>query len=337
MPTDYTGSPTAAQAPSPAPDPDNFPIVRIPIDTEAANVSSVNQEFKTLADHVAWLKQPRAFGSAWIQAIKVFRNAILQRRWGIDHMGFPGGKLQAWQEDWANVGFVTVSAAGGPTNWAGPWQYYIQAAAVAGSIQAMSADADGGGNALSPRSCWLRFSGGISGGANNNVLLVEHRLGATRFDPTNCMVMEWEQSGANSIGAHNSGGIATATQAGMTGALTSFFGVGFVFRSGTDTNWQACHRALAAGAPTFVDTGVAIGSGIVRMRIEVYGASTADDGNARVIWYINGAIVANVAVDIGKGGAIPFFRQFTNGSSLYQTGVGHVAFRANLAAGDVFI
>jgi hypothetical protein len=55
MATDYTGNPTATQAPASAPGPGVAPIVRIPADGDASNAASITQEIKALADYVAWL------------------------------------------------------------------------------------------------------------------------------------------------------------------------------------------------------------------------------------------------------------------------------------------
>jgi hypothetical protein len=50
----YTGVPTAAQSPSPAPSADGAPILSLPSDGDAANAASIAQAFKALADFSAW-------------------------------------------------------------------------------------------------------------------------------------------------------------------------------------------------------------------------------------------------------------------------------------------
>jgi len=54
MPSDYTSSPSATQAPSPTPAQDALPIARLPVDGEAANVASITQIVKMLADGLGW-------------------------------------------------------------------------------------------------------------------------------------------------------------------------------------------------------------------------------------------------------------------------------------------
>lgn len=55
MSSDFTGNPTAAEPPSPAPGPGVAPIVRKPSDGDPLNAASVSQDFQTLADFEAWL------------------------------------------------------------------------------------------------------------------------------------------------------------------------------------------------------------------------------------------------------------------------------------------
>lgn len=54
MSSNYTGDPTAAQAPSPPPGRDIEPVTTLPTDGDAGNAASVMQAFKVLADFVAW-------------------------------------------------------------------------------------------------------------------------------------------------------------------------------------------------------------------------------------------------------------------------------------------
>lgn len=62
MPTDYTGDKTATEAPAAPPALGVAPITRIPNDGEAANVASILQEIKVLADYVAFLTDRPAWG-----------------------------------------------------------------------------------------------------------------------------------------------------------------------------------------------------------------------------------------------------------------------------------
>ncbi len=57
MSTNYTGNPTATQAPGPTPAPGNYPIVVIPVDGDALNSASIAQALKENADFIAYLQQ----------------------------------------------------------------------------------------------------------------------------------------------------------------------------------------------------------------------------------------------------------------------------------------
>ena len=55
MPSTYTGNPTAAQSPSPAPNPTNPIILNLPTDGDDLNVSSILQALKAVGDWIMWL------------------------------------------------------------------------------------------------------------------------------------------------------------------------------------------------------------------------------------------------------------------------------------------
>ena len=56
MPSNYTGVPTAAEAPAAAPGYGVDVMLALPIDAEPANASSTEQPFKALADWAAWAR-----------------------------------------------------------------------------------------------------------------------------------------------------------------------------------------------------------------------------------------------------------------------------------------
>jgi hypothetical protein len=55
MSTDYTGDPTATQAPAAAPAVNQSLIVRLPVDGESATSASIYQAHKSAADYITWL------------------------------------------------------------------------------------------------------------------------------------------------------------------------------------------------------------------------------------------------------------------------------------------
>ncbi len=64
MSTNFTGLPTTAESPSPAPSPGVAPIVSLPDDGDALNVASVNQIHRALANNVAALQLAAPYASS---------------------------------------------------------------------------------------------------------------------------------------------------------------------------------------------------------------------------------------------------------------------------------
>lgn len=100
MASNYTGVATATQAPSGPPIPGGDPIASIPADGDPRNAASIAQMVKVAMDWVSWLTKPRARTGIWAEAVMRFRSALLHTRFGIDHLGLPGGRIQQWNEMW---------------------------------------------------------------------------------------------------------------------------------------------------------------------------------------------------------------------------------------------
>lgn len=90
MASDYTGNPSAAQSPSPAPGPGIIQTVRLPADGDALNAASVAQAWKTLVDRQAFDAYPGrvcSFRERWDIAAATLTNANtgviadLAKRW----------------------------------------------------------------------------------------------------------------------------------------------------------------------------------------------------------------------------------------------------------------
>lgn len=64
MSTQYTGNPTATQAPGPTPGNGNYPIVVLPADGDDLDAASVEQAWKESADFIAFLQQKMSFFTA---------------------------------------------------------------------------------------------------------------------------------------------------------------------------------------------------------------------------------------------------------------------------------
>lgn len=55
MPTNFSGNPTAAESPSPAPSEGGIPIASLPVDADAFNSASVYQMVKVAMDWIAFI------------------------------------------------------------------------------------------------------------------------------------------------------------------------------------------------------------------------------------------------------------------------------------------
>lgn len=356
MPTDYTGDPAATQSPSGPPIPETAPVVRMPNDGEAANVASIYQELKALADHAAWLFKARAQAAAgaaasnWGKHIMAFRNAKLQKRWGIDHMGFPHGQLIGFDENWDDANMATEPQNdNGNQIWVGPWRTrYTGKTAVGGIFQAFAASGTTG-QALTSR----LYMEVLNGGATTVMTHIERATSpiavATGGDVG--FSLSWDSAlriagissgvaGTEASGGILAGGTMLSTNNNMATAAPA--GLAIIARGGVDNTWKAYSKP-AGGSATYTDTGVSCTSPDVRrrFRIEYVCSGVSDDSTARANFYIDGNWVAGVAIDLTNGGSTlgisPFVRLWTQGSTSLGWSTGPMRFRANTWAGDVFI
>ncbi len=260
-----------------------------------------------------------------------------------DQRGLPMGRVLQIHEPWLDVGFDTKNAIANGA-WKGPWSYSIDGAA-AGSIGINTA----GGRSLSvrfPRSPALLLSTPGSGVTRSSVHVEcsPGGKGPVVVDADTAIGMQWETVifDDNAAATEFSMGIAVATQVGVTGDFVpqALGGAAFV-RNASDSHWQV-YTNPNGGTPTVTATTVTPSTTANdRMRIEIVGANESTDGFARARFYINGAVVKDIAVDLtgGSGGsvftAIPFFRASAT-NLLNRLGIGQVDFVSNLSAGDVY-
>jgi hypothetical protein len=333
MSSNYVGAPTATQAPSARPGSQLLPTVVLPADGDNANAASIAQGFKVLADFVAHGIQPRGFAGDLVPLIQ-YKNALLQTRFGIDHYGFPGGKLLQWKEDWSDQGLVVHTGAGAGT-WAGKWAYSLT----------------GAGNALSVS--WPSLAAGCMDGwsmsANlaiastiANVVGIEtgpfclNRNGHSIIYQTELMVDVTAPLAEVEIFF----GLGAETIQGVTGAFNGH-GWGFLHQPG-DTFWKCWVRAIGAGVATTFTTTVPISSlARRRFRCDYSSAASSDDSVERVWFYIDGLAVTSIPVTLGDGTAYlrPFARTFRSANGVPTTLQAHFGVTdviANLWTGDVF-
>jgi hypothetical protein len=329
--TNYLGVPTATQAPSAAPGVQNFPTVVLPADGDAANAASVAQAFRVLADYVAFLVQPRAPANTQTPIVQ-YKNGQLQSRFVIDHMGFPVGKFIAWQEDWSDVGFVNLTATAA-VNWAGRWRASISGAGggtIGVSIPSVSpAYMDG-------YSRFLLLSVHPTSGTNEagveTTEIAKNLSGQSISFATDFQARE-TAGFANSEIFFGVGGVS------FHGAAGGYNGPGFGFHKIVgNANWFAWTRTLG-GTVVQDDTGVVAASLTRRrFRCEYAGPAAGDGGVERALFYIDGALVANLTPTLGSDTltlrAFCRLARLSTGAGQFEVMFGTTDFRANTWPGD---
>lgn len=362
----YTGDPTAAQAPGGVPQADSAPVVNVVVDGTADNSLSIMQQLRALADWGAWAAAPRAAAalgsllSNWAKPVLHYRNALGYRRFGIDHQGFPGGQIIQWDENWDSPSPVVSANSTAPYD--NRWGYGQVANSGIFTFGPLAATRVGSGNPYPSSRVYMEVP--TVGGPSFTINSLQRSLAPVVIESGGAtgITMHWDsachilgvQDGTNAgqcamgMATPNSVTGASTLTFGTTGGLTPV-GVAFVGGQGTgvasgtgqsNTTWKAY---LNNGTTRqLLDTGVDCSTAEVRRRfkIEVYGSAVADDATGRVLFWIDGNLVQNVAFDLTNGGngvqLCPFFRQWGEGQS-FGVNIGPVRFRANLWPGDVFI
>lgn len=340
MPSNYTGDPTATQAPSPPPDPAVFPIVALPVDADPPNGSTFEQAYKVLADFIAWLMAPFAKASQWAVGIMTFRTAALHTRFLVDHLGLPGGRIIDWREWWPSVKLRGGGAlsdtyfddAGNLPGWyarivnpGGPTILMSMKPAdntIVGRHRYVQMNVYGaGGSGLIWREPPCEFQAG-------NHVVWEHDLELEDSTNTNKVY-------SIGIGVDDAAGVPAASQTGGTEASK----IRFFYDPGSGPNWMCETRSGGTGAAPF-DSGIAADDNFHRFRIEWHGENVADDAARAVRMYIDGALVftettmANLPLNKQATPVITVEASGAGGSAASMF-VGPVHFAANLWDSDV--
>ncbi len=114
MATNYSGSGTATQAPSPTPGGGNVPIVSLPADADGGTWANAYQAYKALADYHAAVAQLTTYTlpttSTDAPQLRI-KDAAGNIRFLVDHNGFPMGRRSEFREEWIyNIGTVAATA-----------------------------------------------------------------------------------------------------------------------------------------------------------------------------------------------------------------------------------
>lgn len=325
----YTGDPTATEAPSAPPTPGVAPIVDLPADGDPTNAATFVQGYKVAVDFIAWLMKPRATLGSWTEEITAFRNARLQRRGGYDHMGHRGGQLHEWDEDWTDTVLAPKTAVSSGA-WGRQWNFQLGCTpgALAGGGISTSGPNFSGPHIVGPRSAIVTLNP-FPTAASTAWCLIESALGFVPIDDNSSIALQWQgmPGGSSAFVGFSSPLITLSTQLPFT------YGAALGFRVG-DTTWHVMTNT-GGGASVFTDTGISTGTGS-RFRLEYVGANTSDDSIARVNAYVDG-VRTTVAVTLGEGVTGVFLRGWNATNVTSPGSIGIVKYRSSLVAGDVFI
>jgi hypothetical protein len=318
--SNYTGNQGATQAPSGPPTPDGNPVALLPATGDPRNAASVAQMVKVGMDWIAWLMKPRPIASQWAQAIMRYRSAAGHQRFGVDHLGFPMGRIQSWRENW----FSSLEIAGGNPSVAtaisdGGWRFggLRTAGGSSGVGTTVPLSTGPGGRTLS-----------IEVSDNGGDYSYAQRSEAARFQTDLSLAMEWDVT-LTSLANYGIGmgfNFISTFLAGGHGPIAQFYNL-----AGSG-NWR-CHTDDGTTLDD-QDSGVAVSTNRTRFRIEYHGASVDDAGTERVLFFINGVLRQNMTARMPSGDASPYARPFlgmvNTGGSGGHINVGPMSFGANL-------
>jgi hypothetical protein len=317
--SNYTGNQGSTQAPSGPPTPAGNPIVSLPADGDSLNAASVAQGFKVGMDWIAWLTKPRAIASAWAQAIKIFRSGPGHQRFGIDHLGYPAGRLNHWREAWPTNASpsIAMGGTGGLLDAAG-WGWESNAVAGIPYVSVHSPDTN-----WSQRYVEMQSGNGLG----DNLTL--YRYDSARFTADALIALEWDLDLTDPSGnVENFMGFNGHEPTHANSARAQFHW------PATGTNWLCeTHDGTTLSS---IDSGVAATAGWHRYRIEYHGANVDDAGVERVVFFIDGVLVANKtnnmpsAVTPDPNARVCFAQRQTTAAALaFRQRIGNVLFTSN--------
>ena len=194
MPTTFTGDANASPiAPDDGLEPEATIDLELPLDGEAAAVASLQQAFRTIANHLTRLYRPQAKASDWAEPIQAWRTALGDRHFVIDHFGLPAGKVSHSREDFLINAYVPRGSPATPSDWHAVvtlaqgmpswWLWHNTSGVTNGpfSFAPTPATADHpGGRVLSL----------VPGAAATSCVL--RRFSTARFAPSIVVAMEWD-------------------------------------------------------------------------------------------------------------------------------------------------
>lgn len=313
MSTNYTGNPTAIEAPAAAPGPNVAVIIVLPADGDPESAASIAQAFKALADNQIFSNQQgngsRTALALWLDGkggvaapaqtsdtpLLVVAETVGQNaRSLVDHNGFPMGRYNGFSECWLLA--IGLGASAGPTVFGFSPSWSMQTGANASITQlAAAAGYPTPGVTMTP------------GTANTNFAVTASSVSMFYPDTNLSLVMEWEFVPNTSL--------ANITwQLGFNATLSGSpagSGPAIQFSSAAGGNWQMA--TAAGGGLTLATPGSPIAPVVgtrQRFRIEYHGSATpigiaATDGlainTAKARFFINGVRYGSTSTTLPNG------------------------------------
>lgn len=294
-----------------------------------------------------WLASPNGLSGDFVKAVWAWGNSKRHAGHIINHQGILDGRILTIEEDWIDVGGETKGIAPDTGPWFGRWNFGIFG--QGGNVFASPPATDLGASPWGPRA-GVTIIGGAFPFAQSSAIIEMCR--GVMFGGSAYLSMEAALSvnpnGAGTIdtadtfsfGFSNGTLVAAASVAPCdTAAMASNAGAYLVKLTG-GTNWTVVSRPVGGGgASTTTGVTVALGSPL-RYRVEVVHSGAADDSAVHVIHYINGAIVANHAVDMSGAMLTPFLRtagQYSGPNVHSVLNVGRIRLTGRLELGNVSI
>ncbi len=268
MPTNYTGNPSATQAPAPTPAAGSPPILALPVDGDALDVASIYQAHKAAADFIAFLQSPFANGGAWSQDIMRFANARLAKKFGVDHAGLPGGHFLTWEESWVPGTPFNLGPGAGSN---GRWSFQVDASGTSGTSPQTP-----GATSSNPWNNSKALVLAVDGSGSHRA---EMRTEATACFTNDCyfsvdvdfallsvLSVDWV------IALSSQGESINGVNNGIYLIRPDTVGTNFLLRSNSGGTWSQ------------VDSGILASPGVAHhLRLEWWGANVSDDSAAHAV------------------------------------------------------
>lgn len=264
-----------------------------------------------------WLGSPIAASLGLRAEIWAWRNARRQRRWGLNHLGFPGGWIVQWDENWDRT---VAGTFGSDLAWS---------EVHAGGTSAVSIVAPD--SSLSPLFPHVSLLSSAATAGNQAYMHRTHPL---------CMMSASTQISLSApvlltapAGASNNALVIMGLVSLADTPNSVSFGT-FLVKGQGDANWVG-GSGESIGFTSIVPPSASVWQ---RMEIQLSGSAVSDDATSRADFLIDGQYVGSVASPISNGNAIvPMFGMQTQTvGSIPTLHVGPVRYRQGMFSGDVF-